>query len=172
MMKGINELHRLFSRIDSTLKLETWLWSLSTSSLHKWVSLYLNSLGELWSGGCRNLQLGQAGEDLQSITNMWHLVHTVATISSWSLSDANHEGRRVSPPELSLSLLESLNKSPKPRMEPPEFCFVIWSFANLFLCDWSYGRFSSRSKLIWWSGLGGSGVFLGSLDVLLWVLVL
>lgn len=119
-----------------------------------------------------NLQLGQDGDDLQSITNMWHLVHTVAIISSPSSpSNANQDGDRLSPFEVLLPLLESMNKSPKPCMELPKLCFLLWLFSLFFLCESHGCRFSSRSKLIW-PGLGGSGLLLGSLVVLFCVLVL
>lgn len=40
-----------------------------------------------------NLQLGQTGEALHNITNMKHLLQTVATISDFSSpSNVNHDG--------------------------------------------------------------------------------
>ena len=53
-----------------------------------------------------NLQLGHAGDDLHSITNMWHRMHTVATISCCfsSSSTVNHERFCVNPPDVLIFL--------------------------------------------------------------------
>lgn len=62
-----------------------------------------------------NLQFGHAGEDLQSITNMKHRLHTAASIScSFPPSNDDHDGVSARPPpseEFLLCRLELVNRS-------------------------------------------------------------
>lgn len=120
----------------------------------------LTNADELRFGGCTNLQLGHVRVALHITTNMWHRMHTAATISAgWSASRDIQDKDFNMLPELSLELHQLLQES----------CFALPS-PLMWLLGGSNVRLSSRSRL--GHEVGDPALPLGSLGLLLCVLLL
>uniref|UniRef100_A0A0E0F4U6 Uncharacterized protein n=1 Tax=Oryza meridionalis TaxID=40149 RepID=A0A0E0F4U6_9ORYZ len=121
--------------------------------------------------GCTNLQLGHAGEDLQSMTRRWQLTHGTATIgpNESTLPPppailASSSATAAAPPELALpaptwkvdGIVEMLSSRSRLLLPPCSSMGLTQLFLMVFLfrsrhCSQSMGRGSLRwrSRLAW-----------------------
>uniref|UniRef100_A0A0E0J0Y5 Uncharacterized protein n=1 Tax=Oryza nivara TaxID=4536 RepID=A0A0E0J0Y5_ORYNI len=121
--------------------------------------------------GCTNLQLGHAGEDLQSMTRRWQLTHGTATIGPNEPTPlpppailASSSAMAAAPPELALlaptwkvdGTVEMLSSRSRVLLPPCSSMGLTQLFLMVFLfrsrhCSQSMGRGSLRwrSRLAW-----------------------
>uniref|UniRef100_A0A0D3HKQ7 Uncharacterized protein n=1 Tax=Oryza barthii TaxID=65489 RepID=A0A0D3HKQ7_9ORYZ len=121
--------------------------------------------------GCTNLQLGHAGEDLQSMTRRWQLTHGTATIGPNEPTPppppailASSSAMAAAPPELALpaptwkvdGIVEMLSSRSRVLLPPCSSMGLTQLFLMVFLfrsrhCSQSMGRGSLRwrSRLAW-----------------------